>query len=182
VHAPHPSGPGGPSGANPHVPRLPAGVEGGGFLWLRLLLTQSRRVIVSFGMSSEALGNKRRSPTPDVVANASDPHSENTSGTDACLRDVQEGYCGEEESEVDDALETGGGEGEGVTRGQDSGMPENLQKDLGTQEMNPFKTGSPTQSHIGGCRKTFPFAVAESPKIGEGGGEVSELNGHQGAE
>jgi predicted small lipoprotein YifL len=47
--------------------------------------------------------------TPDV-ANASDPHSENTSGADACLRlseqDVQKDYCGEEESEVDDALES----------------------------------------------------------------------------
>jgi hypothetical protein len=27
---------------------------------------------------------------------------------------------------------------------------------------------------IGGCRKTFAFAVVESPKIGEAGGEVSE--------
>ena len=73
---------------------------------------------MSFGMSSEALGNKRRSPTPDV-ANASDPHSENTSGADACLRlleqDVQEDYCGEQESEVDNTLEARGGEGEGVT-------------------------------------------------------------------
>jgi hypothetical protein len=40
--------------------------------------------------------------------------------------------------------------------------------------MKSFKAGSPAPSHIGGVRKTFPFAVAESPKIGEAGGEVSE--------
>jgi hypothetical protein len=45
---------------------------------------------------------------------------------------------------------------------------------LRPQEMNPFKAGSPAPSHIGGSRKTFPFAVAESPKIGEAGGEASE--------
>ena len=39
---------------------------------------------------------------------------------------------------------------------------------------DPFKGGSPAPSRIGGCRKTFPSAVAESPKIGEAGGEVSE--------
>jgi len=39
---------------------------------------------------------------------------------------------------------------------------------------DPFKAGSPAPSRIGGCRKTFPSAVAESPKIGEAGGEVSE--------
>jgi hypothetical protein len=37
-----------------------------------------------------------------------------------------------------------------------------------------LQAGSPAPSHIGGCRKTFPFAVAESPKIREAGGEVSE--------
>ena len=42
------------------------------------LVTQSRRAIVSFGMSSEVLGNKRRARTPDVP-NAPDPQSENTS-------------------------------------------------------------------------------------------------------
>jgi hypothetical protein len=41
--------------------------------------------------------------------------------------------------------------------------------------MKPFnKTVFPTPSHIGGCHTTFPFAVAELPKIGESGGEVSE--------
>ena len=114
---------------------------------------------MSFGMSSEALGNKRRSPTPDV-ANASDPHSENTSGADACLRlleqDVQEDYCWEEESEVDNALDAGRREGEGVTRGQESRMRENSQEDLGPLEMKPFKAGSPAPSHIGEFRKTFP--------------------------
>ena len=40
--------------------------------------------------------------------------------------------------------------------------------------MKPFKAGCPPPSHIGGCRTTFPFAVAESPKIGEAGGEASE--------
>jgi len=90
---------------------------------LRPLLTQSRRAIVSFGMSTEALGNKRRARTPDVP-NAPDPPSENTSAADAYLgmveQDVQEDYCGEEESEVGNALETGGKEGKGVTRGQES--------------------------------------------------------------
>jgi hypothetical protein len=38
----------------------------------------------------------------------------------------------------------------------------------------PFKTGSFIPSHIGGCRKKFPFAVAESPKIGEAGAKVYE--------
>ena len=52
------------------------------------LLTQSRHVIASFGMSSEALGNKRR-------------------------KDVQEDYCGEEESEMGIALEAGGRDSEG---------------------------------------------------------------------
>jgi hypothetical protein len=50
----------------------------------------------------------------------------------------------------------------------------NSQEDLGPQEMKPFKAGSPAPSHIGGVRKTFPFAVTESPKIGDAGGEVSE--------
>ncbi len=40
--------------------------------------------------------------------------------------------------------------------------------------MEPFKAGSPAPSLVGGCCKTFPFAVAESPKIGEAGGQVSE--------
>jgi hypothetical protein len=145
---------------------------------LRPLPTQSRRVIVSFEMGSGALGNKRRSPTPDVP-NAPDPHSNyNTSAPDACLRlfeeDTQEDYCGEEEDEVCNALEVGGREGEGVTRGQESRMREISQENLRPQEMNPFKAGSPAPSHIGGCRNAFPFAVAESPKIGEVGGEVSE--------
>jgi hypothetical protein len=34
--------------------------------------------MVSFGMSSEALGNERRASTPDAP-NAPDPHSENNS-------------------------------------------------------------------------------------------------------
>jgi hypothetical protein len=37
-----------------------------------------------------------------------------------------------------------------------------------------FNAGSPVPSHIGGCLTTFPFVVAESPKIGETGGKVSE--------
>ena len=37
---------------------------------------QSRRAIVSFGMSSETLGNKSRASTPDVP-DAPDPHSKN---------------------------------------------------------------------------------------------------------
>ena len=144
---------------------------------MRPMLTQSRRAIVSFGMSSQALGNKRRARTPDVP-NAPDPPSENTSAADAYLgmveQDVQEDYCGEEESEVDNALEAGGSGGEEATRGQESRMRENSKEHLGPQEMKPFKAGSPAPSHIGRCRKTFPFAVAESPKIGEAGGEVSE--------
>jgi hypothetical protein len=89
---------------------------------------------------------------------------------------LQEDQCGEEEREVDNALEAGGKEGEGVTRGQESRMRENSQEHLGPQEMKPFKlaAGSPAPSHIGGCRKTFPFAVAESPKIGEAGVQVFE--------
>jgi hypothetical protein len=68
-------------------------------------------------------------------------------------------------------------------RGQTSPMRENSKEHLGPQEMKPFKAGSPAPSHIGGCRTTFPFAVAESPKMGEAGGEVSRsLKGHQGAE
>jgi hypothetical protein len=63
--------------------------------------------------------------------------------------------------------------GEGVARRRGS-MRENSQEDLGPQEIKPFKAGSPAPSHIGGCRKTFPFALAEWPKIGEAGGEVSE--------
>ncbi|MEI7747333.1 MAG: hypothetical protein WCJ28_07320, partial [Actinomycetota bacterium] len=128
-------------------------------------------------MSSEALGNTRRARSPDVP-NAPDPRSENTSAADEYLRmveeDVQEDYCGEEESEVDNALEAGGREGEGATRGQESRMRENSKEHLGPQEMKPFKAGSPAPSHIGGCRTTFPLAVAESPKSGEAGGEVSE--------
>ena len=53
-------------------------------------------------------------------------------------------------------------------------MRENSQEDIGPQEIKPFKAGSPAPSHIGGCRKTFPFAIAESPKIGEARGDVSE--------
>ena len=70
-------------------------------------------------------------------------------------------------------LEAGGTEGEGLTRGQESRMREHSQEHL-PQEMEPFKAVSPVPSHIGGCCKTFPFAVAESPKIGEAGGKVSE--------
>jgi hypothetical protein len=128
-------------------------------------------------MSREALGNKRRARKPDVP-NAPDPRSENTSAADQYLgmveEDVQEEYCGEEESEVDNSLEAGGREGEGATRGQESRLGENSKEHLRPQEMKPFKAGSPAQSHIGGCRTTFPFAVAESPKIGEAGGEASE--------
>jgi hypothetical protein len=130
-------------------------------------------------MSSEALGNKRRARAPDVP-NAPDPRSENTSAADEYHRmveeDVQEDYCGEEESEVENALEAGGRDGEGATRGQESRMRENSKEHLGPQDMKPFKAGSPAPSHIGGCRisTTFPFAVAESSKIGEARGEVSE--------
>ena len=53
-------------------------------------------------------------------------------------------------------------------------------------DMNPFKlvtkSGSPAPSHICGCPKTFPFAVAETPKIGDPGEEVLGLKEHQGAE
>ena len=95
----------GPAGASPHLPKLPAGAaEASGravVVGLRPLLTQSRRAIVSFGMTSEALGNKRRARTPDVP-NAPDPRSENTSAADEYLgmveQDVQEDCCGEEES------------------------------------------------------------------------------------
>ena len=124
-------------------------------------------------MSSEALGNKCRARAPDVP-NAPDPRSEDTSAADEYLgmgeEDVQEDYCGEEESEVDNALGAGGREGEGATRGQESRMRENSKEHLGPQEMESFNAGSPAPSHIGGCRTTFPFAVAESPKIGETGG------------
>ena len=110
-------------------------------------------------MSSEALGNKCRARAPDVP-NAPDPRSENTSVA--------------QESEVDKALEAGGRGSEGSTRGQESRMRENSKEHLGSQEMQPFNAGSPAPSHIGACRTTFPFAVAESPKMGEAGGEVSE--------
>jgi len=90
---------------------------------LRPLLTQSRLALVSVAMSSEALDNKRRSQTPDVP-NTPDPRSENSSASDEYLgmvdEDVEEDYCGEEESEVDNALGAGGREGEGATRGQES--------------------------------------------------------------
>jgi hypothetical protein len=119
--------------------------------------------------TTEALVNKRRSRTPDVP-NVPDPRSENTSATDEYLgmveEDVTQNYCGEEESEVDNALEAGGREGDGATRGQASRMRENSKEHLGPQEMKPFEAGSPAPSHVGGCRTTFPFAVAESPKIG----------------
>ncbi len=122
--------------------------------------------MVSFGMSSEALGNERRASTPDVP-NAPDPHSENNSAANEHHRllkeDVQEGYCGEEESEVNNALEAGGREVEGFMRGRDSRMRENSQEHRGPQEVNAFKAGCPAPSDIGGCRKTFRFAVAESP-------------------
>jgi hypothetical protein len=128
-------------------------------------------------MSSEALGNKRHARSPDVP-NAPDPRPKNASAADEYLgmveEDVQKDYCAEVESEVDNALEAGGREGQGVTRGQESRMRENSQDHLGPHEMKPFKAGSPAPSHIGGCRKTFPFRVAESPKIGEAWGEVSE--------
>jgi hypothetical protein len=75
------------------------------------------------------------------------PHWENTSAAGEDLlnsgEDVQEDYCGEEESEVDNALEEGGREGEGVTRGQESRMRENSQEHLVPQEMKAFKAGSP---------------------------------------
>ncbi len=74
-------------------------------------------------MSLEALGNKRHARTPDVP-NAPVPHSENTIAADEYLgmveEDVQEAYCGEEESEVENSLETGGREGEGLKHGQES--------------------------------------------------------------
>ena len=110
-------------------------------------------------MGSKALGSKRRARTPDVP-NAPDPRSENTSATDEDLRmleeDVQEDYCGEEESEVENALEAGGREGKAVTRGQESRIREKSQEHLGPQEMKPFKAGSPSPSHIGGCRNCLP--------------------------
>ncbi len=112
---------------------------------MRPLLTQSRRVIVSFEMGSRALGNKRHSPTPDVP-NAPDPHSNrNTSAADARLRllveDVQEDYCGQERKSNARNL-----------AGTCQAWP---------QEMNPFKAGSPAPSHIGRCRNIFTFAVVE---------------------
>ena len=73
--------------------------------------------------------------------------------------------------------EAGGGEGEVVTRGQESRMRQNSQQDLRPQEMNPFKAGSPSPSHIGECRKTFRWLsrrAAELSKIGEAWGDVSE--------
>jgi hypothetical protein len=80
-------------------------------------------------MSSEALGNKRRARSPDVP-NALDPRPKNTSATDEYLGMVQEvvqkDYCGEEESEVDNALGAGGREGERATRGQESRMRRNI--------------------------------------------------------
>ena len=86
-------------------------------------MTQSRRVITSFEISSETLVNKCHTRTPDVP-NAPNPHSENTSVADEYLgmlqEDVQEEYCGEEDSEVDNSLETGGREDEGVILGQES--------------------------------------------------------------
>ena len=41
-----------------------------------------------------------------------------------------------------------------------------------SRKLSPDVSHAP--SHIGGCRKTFSFAVAESPKIGEAGEEVSK--------
>ena len=88
---------------------------------------------VSFGMSSEALVNKLRARAPDAP-NAPHPHSENTSVSDEYLgmvrEDTQEDYCGEEESEVDDALEEGEREDERATRGQESRMRENSKEYL----------------------------------------------------
>jgi hypothetical protein len=76
-------------------------------------------------MSSETLGNKHRAQTPDVP-NTPDPTRRIPAAqmnTLECYKktDVhREDYCGEEESEVGNALETGGKEGKGVTRGQES--------------------------------------------------------------
>ena len=60
------------------------------------------------------------------MQNAPDPRSENTSAADEYLgmveEDVQEDYCGEEESEVDNALGAGGKDGEGAMCGQESRM------------------------------------------------------------
>ena len=85
-------------------------------------------------MSSEALGTKRRARAPDVP-NAPDPRSENTSAADEYLgmveEDVEEDYCGEEESEVDNALLSGGREGEGATRGRESRTRETRRNILG---------------------------------------------------
>jgi hypothetical protein len=52
----------------------------------------------------------------------------------------------------------------------------NVYASLGTPQSKreEFKTDSPVPKHIGGCRTTFPFTVAESPKIVETGGEVSD--------
>ena len=76
-------------------------------------------------MSSEALGNERRASTPE-------PHSENNSAANEDHRllkeDVQEDYCWEEESEVNNALKAGGREGEGITRGHESRVRETRRK------------------------------------------------------
>ena len=90
--------------------------------------------IVSFGICSEALVNKRRAQTY-YVSNVPDPRSENTSATDEYLgmveEDVQEDYCGEEDSEVDNTLGTGGRDDEGTTHGQESRIRENSKEHLG---------------------------------------------------
>jgi hypothetical protein len=120
---------------------------------------------------------------PDVP-NAPDPHSENTSGSDEYLgvlqEDVQEDHCGEEEREVENALEAGGKEGEGVTRRQESRMRENSEEHLGPQEMKPFKAGSPALSHIGGCRKTSRLLSRSRPRLVRQGDRSPSLKGHQG--
>ena len=70
----------------------------------------------------------------------------------SCKLRRQEAYRVDEESELDNELETGGREGKGVTRGQESRMRGNSKEHLGPQEVKPFKAGSPAPSHIGWCR------------------------------
>ena len=83
-------------------------------------------------------GAGQQSPhqAPDV-SNAPDPHSENTSAVDEYLgmveEEVQEVYSLEDESEVDNALETGGREGE--SRGYARSRKSNVRKLEGTSRV-----------------------------------------------
>ena len=120
------------------------------------------------------------------MPSAPDPHSKNTRVTDECLRllevDVQEDYCGEDESEMDYVLETGGREDEGVTRGHASRMRENSQKHLGPQEMKPFKVAPPHQVTSAGVTRLFRLLSRSRPRLVRQGERSPRLKGHQGAE